>query len=124
MNRCVITAALALGCALPAWAQRIFPPDALRGRIAITAPPNVLLNGDPARLSPGSRIYGANNLIQLPGTLLGQQFVVDYTIDIGGQIGRVWILTDAEAAVSPWPSTPQEARGWRYDGATGRWTQP
>ncbi|MDE2368929.1 MAG: hypothetical protein KGN16_08145 [Burkholderiales bacterium] len=124
MNRCVMTAALALCCALPAWAQRIFPPDALRGKIAITQPPNVQLNGDPARLSPGSRIYGANNLIQLPGTLLGQQFIVNYTIDISGQIGRVWILSDAEAAVSPWPSTLQEARAWRYSGTTGSWTKP
>ena len=42
----------------------------------VTQPPNVTLDGQPDRLSPGSRIRGANNMLQMSGALVGQNLLV------------------------------------------------
>ncbi|APW48198.1 hypothetical protein RA876_04325 [Rhodoferax antarcticus] len=76
---------------------RPFPAKALRGIFQVTTPPTILLDGAPARLSPGARIRGTNNLIVMSGTLVGQQLRVNYVRDGQGLIHEVWILTDAEA---------------------------
>ena len=82
MNRCrsfLLTWALALSGAglpllLPAAAQaqgtpRNFPESALRGKLVVTLPPHVTLNGKPDRLSPGARIHDTANLLVLSGGL-------------------------------------------------------
>lgn len=108
MNRCpfflkvpslaIVLAIAALLTPLGALSQvRNFPPNALRGLLQVTAPPQVLLNGQPARLSPGARIKAPNNLIVLSGTLVGQQVLVNYVPDNQGLLHEVWILTPAEA---------------------------
>jgi len=114
MNRCFdllksSTLALALALALTgvsavlpaaALAQgfvRPFPKTAMRGLLEVTAPPQVLLNGQPARLSPGARIKSTNNLIVMSGTLVGQQVLVNYVADNQGMLHDVWILSPAEA---------------------------
>ena len=76
---------------------RTFPDKALRGVLQVTTPPEILLNGAPARLSPGARIRGPNHLIVMSGTLVGQQLRVNYVRDGHGLIHEVWILTSAEA---------------------------
>ena len=125
MLRCVLLAA-ALACALPAAAQvqRNFPATALRGTLAITQPPEVLLNGAPARLAPGARIRGTDNLLVLSGGLIGQRFVVDYTVDIAGLVMDVWLLTPQEAARQPWPTTAAQAAAWRFDPMAQTWSRP
>ena len=107
MNRClsfralhrqVLTALLA--AALPALAQdavRPFPDAALRGELVVTAAPEVRLDGQPARLAPGARIRGPNNLLLTPASVAGQALTVNYLRDAGGQIREVWVLTAAEA---------------------------
>jgi hypothetical protein len=124
MNRCVLFLALALLAALPAHAQRLFERNALRGELVIVAPPEVRLNGEPARLSPGSRIRNPQNMLQLSGGLLGQKLLVHYTLDGFGLVHEVWILSEAEAARQPWPKTPAEAQAWTFDAATQRWSRP
>jgi len=89
-------------CLLPSVAEaqgmtRPFPAKAQRGIFQVTTPPTILLDGTPARLSPGARIRGTNNLIVMSGTLVGQQLRVNYVRDGQGLIHEVWILTDAEA---------------------------
>ncbi|OLP05769.1 hypothetical protein BLL52_1995 [Rhodoferax antarcticus ANT.BR] len=91
-----------VACLLPSVAEaqgmtRPFPAKALRGIFQVTTPPTILLDGAPARLSPGARIRGTNNLIVMSGTLVGQQLRVNYVRDGQGLIHEVWILTDAEA---------------------------
>ncbi len=76
---------------------RQFPPKALRATLQVTAPPEVLLNGAPARLSPGARIKGVNNLLVMSGTLVGQQVLVNYVRDTQGMVHEVWILSEQEA---------------------------
>ncbi len=130
MNRCLsllslrwFALPLALGCSLVAMdpaqaqstspvlqAQRIPPisPKALRGTLRITpTPPDVLLDGKPARLAPGARIRNRNNLIVVSGALIGEDLPVRYTRDSLGLVFEVWVLTAAEVAADPLkPATP------------------
>jgi hypothetical protein len=77
-------------------APRSFPANALRGTLIVAQPPDILLDGQPARLSPGSRIRGANNMLVLSGQLVNQKLTVNYTVESQGMVHDVWILTDAE----------------------------
>lgn len=126
MLRCALTAATLLA-ALPAFAQvapRTFPANALRGEIVVTLPPEIMLNGKPARLAPGARIIDTQNLLQLSGTLVGQRLVVNYTRDGAGQPHQVWILTPEERAKQPWPTTEEQAQTWFFDPAAQVWSRP
>ncbi|MFM9880422.1 MAG: hypothetical protein ACKVOO_08450 [Burkholderiaceae bacterium] len=107
MNRCacLVSRLLMATAALALWAQtaqaqitaRPFPEKALRGTLVVTQPPEVTLNGKAARLSPGARIYNTQNLIQLSGSLVGQELLVNYTRDSTGNVHLVWVLTELEA---------------------------
>lgn len=86
-------------------AVRPFPAAAKRAMMQVTYPPDILLNGQAARLSPGARIRGPNNMLVLSGSLAGQTVTVNYLRDAQGMVHEVWILNATEA---------QEAR----DGST------
>jgi len=120
-----LLAAAALAAA-PAAAQqpRNFPATALRGEIVVQQPPELLLNGRPARLSPGVRIRGENNLLMVSGAIANQRLLVHYTVDISGLIGEIWILTAAERARQPWPTTREQAAAWAFDPVGQTWTRP
>ena len=125
MNRCVLMAALALALAMAgavsAQTSRPFPAHALRGALVVVQPPEVQLNGQAARLAPGSRIRGADNMVQMSGTLVGARLLVHYTLDPIGLVQDVWILTPDEAARRPWPSKPAEAQAWLFNPAAQAW---
>ena len=76
---------------------RPFPPNAVRGILTVTQPPEVLMDGKADRLSPGSRIRGTNNMLVMSGALVGQGLRVNYTREPNGNIHDVWVLTDDEA---------------------------
>lgn len=119
-------AAAALGAAaLPAAAQhtRRFPRNALRGEIRFADYPELLLNGQPARLSPASRVRDMANMIAMPATLAGNRAAVHYTLDSMGLVHEVWILTREEIA-KLWPRTPQEAAAWVFDEPSQTWSRP
>jgi len=119
---------LAAACllALPAAAQvqRNFPQNALRGAIVFGQAPDITLNGQPARLAPGTRIRDMNNMVIVPSGLLDARFLVHYTIDLYGLVKDVWILTPQEAANKPWPRTLVEAQAWSFDPVAQTWTKP
>ncbi|MEI6803702.1 MAG: hypothetical protein WCK83_11115 [Burkholderiales bacterium] len=106
MNRCFSSytrcalVALALGATLAssaAWAQvtgRPIPDKAQAATLVVTNAPEVLLNGQPDRLSPGARIRGSNNLLVLSASLTGKTLQVRYLREPQGQIHEVWILGD------------------------------
>ena len=73
------------------------PAAAQAGTLQVLQAPEVLLNGQPARLSPGARIHGRDNLLLLSATLTGQKLMVRYTRDTSGLLHQVWVLTEAEA---------------------------
>ncbi len=76
---------------------RQFPAPALRGVLEVVAPPQILLNGQPERLSPGARIKNPANLLVMSGNLVGQRLVVNFLRDHQGLIQEVWLLSPAEA---------------------------
>ena len=126
MHRCALTAATLVVCASAAVAQapRNFPATALRGEIVVTAPPELLLNRQPARLAPGARIRAMDNMLVMSGAAVNQRMLVNYTLDLQGQLLDVWILNPAELARRPWPSTPQEAATWRFNADLQTWSRP
>jgi hypothetical protein len=77
---------------------RNFPAKALRGKLVVQLPPDVLLDGQADRLSPGSRIHDTRNMLAMSGALVGQTLTVNYLRDGAGLIHEVWILTPEEAA--------------------------
>lgn len=125
MTRCAFVLLLAWASVWPAQAQqRLFDRNALRGELVIKAPPEVLLNGKAARLSPGVRIRNAQNMVQLSGSLLEQKLLVHYRLDGFGELSEVWILSPAEAAKQPWPRSVAEADKWVFDPTLQRWSKP
>jgi len=130
MYRCALaalTAAVSITCALPAVAQmqRTFPQNALRGALVMVSPPDVSLNGQPARLAPGVRIRNQANMVEMTAALTGQRLLVNYTFeDTTGLISNIWILRPEEAAVRPWPTKPEELQSWSFDPAAQVWTKP
>jgi hypothetical protein len=128
MNRCAALAlslALLLGAAAaPAQVTRLFPPTALRGELTGVAPPDVLVDGKPARLAPGARIRNEENRFEVTGQLAGRKLLVHYTTDAGGQLLDIWILRPSEIANQPWPKTREEAAGWRFDPIAQTWSRP
>ena len=93
---------------LPPDPQRI-PPISTKARygvLRVVAPPEVLLNGKPVRLSPGARIRGPNNLMVMSASLVGQDLKVLYTLEPLGLVHEVWILTAREIILYT-PPKPQ-----------------
>ena len=127
MYRCALAALTAAALVMPAAAQvqRAFPQNAMRGALVLSAPPDVTLNGQPARLAPGVRIRNQANMLEMTGALIGQRLLVNYTLeDTSGLISNVWILRAEEAAVRPWPSKVEELQTWTFDPAAQVWTKP
>ncbi len=118
-----LAAALAVSAA-GAQMQRRFPQAALRGELTIVAPPEVRLNGRSARLSPGARIRGTDNMLAMSASLVDVRLPVHYTLDINGEIGDIWLLRPEELAIRPWPRTPREAQEWLFDPTSQTWTRP
>ena len=128
MLRCALAAVAAAAFALPVAAQieghRAFPPEALRAELAVIQPPDVTLDGQPARLAPGARVRGDNNLLRTPASLAGQKFIVHYTRErTTGLLMDVWVLNPVELANRTWPRTEREAQTWAFDPVGQTWTR-
>jgi hypothetical protein len=126
MFRCVtalVTAALLLPSA-QAQMHRNFPANALRGEMVITAPPDATMNGQPARLAPGARIRGEDNLLQMSAALAGRRLIVHYTRETNGLLFDIWVLNPAELANRTWPRTEAEAKALTFDPIGQTWSKP
>jgi hypothetical protein len=64
----------------------------------VVAPPVIQMDGQPARLSPGSRIRDTRNMLVLSGSLAGQTVPVVYRRESSGLVHEVWLLTADEYA--------------------------
>jgi len=124
MFRSLLAAAAAAVIAAPTAAQeaRPFPANALRGELVVQQPPIVSVNGEAARLAPGARIRGRDNLLVMSASVVGVPLLVHYTVDDSGLVKDVWVLRDDEAAKA-WPKTRDQAARWAYDPATQTWTR-
>ena len=102
MNRWMTRAAAAalLLVSSVAFAQTVMreaPADVKPAMLAVSAtPPLITLNGEAARLSPGSRIRDTNNMLVLSGALAGRTVPAVYRKDSSGLVHEVWLLTEAE----------------------------
>lgn len=101
MNRCLalITIPIALAAAAVQAQVRDFPAAALRGVLQVTQPPQILLDGNPDRLSPGARILGPRNELVMSASISGERLVVNYTREPNGMVHQVWLLNQQEAAI-------------------------
>jgi hypothetical protein len=125
MYRCaaaLVTAALVLPSA-QAQMHRNFPANALRGEMVITAPPDATMNGQPARLAPGSRIRGEDNLLQMSAALAGRKLIVHYTRETSGLLFDIWVLNPAELANRTWPRSEAEAQTLVFDPVGQTWSK-
>lgn len=94
-----IALAAALVSCWPAQAlQRTFPPAALRGTLSTVDYPTIRMNGTARKLAPGAWIRNDRNTVDVPSSLAGRQYTVNYTENPEGDIDRVWILTPEEAS--------------------------
>jgi hypothetical protein len=127
MLRCALVAFAACSVVATAAAQgfpRQFPADALRGEMVVLQPPDITLDGKPARLAPGARIRSADNMLLLSGNVGdGGKRLVHYTVDPHGLVKDVWVLRDDEARLL-WPRNAQEAAKLRFDDVERRWVKP
>ncbi|MBV8503409.1 MAG: hypothetical protein JO006_17030 [Paucibacter sp.] len=120
---------LALGTVVATTAQaqthRFFPATALRGEFLLTQFPDALINGQPAKLAPGVRLFGDTGLLLSPASITGQKAIVHYVVEqSSGLVMTLWILNPAELANKVWPGTPQEAAGMQFEPATQTWRKP
>ncbi len=119
MNRWIKTftaAGLALAAAGAVLAQTLVreaPKDVRPARLVVTAPPEVRVNGQPERLSPGARIRNLNNLVVLSGSLVGQELPVVFRRDAAGLVHEVWLLTEEEYARLRGAGDASSAEGYK-----------
>ncbi len=88
--------ALVVGSAFAQGLQRSAPKDVVLGRITVTAPPQITVDGKPDRLSPGARIRDLNNMLVLSASIVDQPIPVVYRRDGAGLVHEVWQLTEDE----------------------------
>jgi hypothetical protein len=86
---------------------RQFPAQALRGKLVITQFPEVLLDGQAARMAPGVRIRSPQNLLLSPAAITGETLTVNLVRDGQGLIRDVWVLTPEEASQRLKTATPE-----------------
>ena len=87
--------------ATPAIAQLRVPPipeNTQRGVIRHIGEMAVTVDDKAMQLSAGAQIRDQQNLIIVPTSIPRQGAAALYTLDAGGQIFRVWLLTPEEVA--------------------------
>lgn len=105
--------------------HRVFPAQALRGELTVTAWPEVRLNDQIVRLAPGARLRGPDNLLRPPASLTGQTLLVHYTVEATtGLLMEMWVLSAVERENTPWPASAEQARTWRFNPTTQKWSRP
>lgn len=77
-------------------ADRQFPPGTQRGKLDMSAYPDVRLNGKAVYLAPACRIFNAENMFVVPASLDEKEIIVNYTLNVMGDVDRIWILTRSE----------------------------
>lgn len=98
-------AALALALSAATAQTRAIPDFAQRGYVSHVSGAQVMVEGQPMLLSPGALIRAQNNLLIQPAAMPPGSVLADFVIDGNGQVARIWILTEEEAAQPRLPRT-------------------
>jgi hypothetical protein len=103
MNRCISWAAaalLALSLHATASAQVIVrdaPKDVKPAILHVVTPQDVKINDKMERFSPGARVRDLNNMLVLPGSLVGKSVYTVYKREgMTNYVHEVWLLTEDE----------------------------
>ena len=99
----LLATVMATVLATHACAERVFPEKARRGDLNAYQYPAMKIGDRVYRLAAGSRLYNQQNLIIMPASLQIQTAPVMYILDISGDLSRIWLLTQDEAAQHPLP---------------------
>ncbi len=95
---------------------RKFPANALRGKLRVVQAPEVLIDGNRERLSPGSRIRDPLQRLVMSASVANVDLIVNFTRNNSGEIQEVWILSDAEIAQKIKTNTPANNFRFASDG--------
>ena len=88
---------MALAQGLPSNETRNFPPTAQFGELTVTNLPEVAINGQAIRTTPGFRLFSQERSIVFAHNYTGQKMLVGYVIEAQTQgLHTAWILTPAE----------------------------
>ncbi len=87
---CFVTSAMAQ--------ERVFPLQARRGKLSVTALADILIDGKLKLTTPATRIYNEDGLIVVSSSLDNVNAPVNYTVNEFGEVERIWILTAQEAS--------------------------
>jgi hypothetical protein len=98
---------------------RNFPPGTLRGRFMVLNAPEIQLDGQPERLSPGAHIRSAERMLVMPASITGQNLLVNYTRDAAGMVHEVWILSPDEARAKRASAERPLLNFWPFVAASG-----
>lgn len=86
---------------------RKFPANALRGKLQVVQAPDILIDGKPERLSPGSRIRDPQQRLVMSASITGLELVVNFVRTPAGEVHEVWILNELEAKQKIKTNTPE-----------------
>jgi hypothetical protein len=95
---------------------RKFPDKALRGRMKVVQAPEILIDGKPERLSPGSRIRDPQQRLVMSASITNQELTVNFVRNPLGEVHEVWILTELEAKQKIKTNTPATNFSFASDG--------
>jgi hypothetical protein len=95
---------------------RKFPEKALRGKMRVVQTPEILIDGKPERLSPGSRIRDTQQRLVMSASITNVDVIVNFVRNPLGEVHEVWILTPAEIAQKVKTNTPATNFRFASDG--------
>ncbi|VWX58163.1 conserved exported hypothetical protein [Burkholderiales bacterium 8X] len=98
---------------------RNFPVGTLRGKFMVLNWPEIELDGQVERLSPGARIRNEQQMMVMPAAITGQKFLVNYTRDAAGLVREVWVLTPNEAKAKRESAEKPFLNFWPFVADTG-----
>lgn len=106
-------AGTALAQGLPSAETRNFPPNAQFGELQVSNFPEVTLNGETIRTTPGFRLFSPERTLVFASNYQDQKLTVGYVIEPQTQwLHTAWILTPAEVEkYKPMSTKPGLLRG-------------
>jgi hypothetical protein len=96
--------------------MRKFPANAMRGKLVVLQAPEVLIDGKPERLAPGSRIRDPQQRLVMSASITGGEFIVNFTRNPQGDVQEIWILNELEARQKIQSNTPASNVTFASDG--------
>jgi hypothetical protein len=91
---------------------RKFPASALRGKLKVVQAPEILIDGKPERLSPGSRIRDPMQRMVMSASITDVELIVNFVRNPLGEVQEVWILNELETKQKIQTNTPE--RNFRF----------